>query len=225
MNPPTETKCTVPGFVLATRRLTRGHLGLNSSNRSVVCSIIRFESIVDTKAATFPTFDPTWYGPTPIVLSILEVDIAAIMASLPVFWPYMRRNIDRIMVTHEIEVKVTEHFTQIDDQGEDGRRGSRTRGEQPDGALAAAHHHHHTPWMDDDGDESQGGGLKWGENMVRMRPLNRTATGGSTSNDGNPSLPSGDGLPFDGSMSPGGPRSPVRATFLQTRNSKEVLLN
>ncbi|PSR88581.1 hypothetical protein BD289DRAFT_498805, partial [Coniella lustricola] len=71
---------------------------------SVVCSIYRFVSIVQHKAATSPTFDPTWYGATAIVLSIIEVDIATTMASLPVFWPYLRRNIDRIMITHEVEV-------------------------------------------------------------------------------------------------------------------------
>lgn len=78
----------------------------------MICSISRFVSLVQTKATTSPTFDPTWYGSTAIVLSILEVDIATTMASLPVFWPYIRRNIDNgIMITHE--VKITEHFAQI----------------------------------------------------------------------------------------------------------------
>lgn len=72
-----------------------------------MCSIIRFAYIVKYKATTSPTFDPTWYGSSSTVLSVVEVDLATIVASLPVFWPHFRRNIASIMVTHEVEIKVT----------------------------------------------------------------------------------------------------------------------
>lgn len=72
-----------------------------------MCSVIRFAVIVSNRATTSPEFDPSWYGGTSIGLSILEVNIATIVAALPVFWPHLRRNIDRIMVTHEVEVKIT----------------------------------------------------------------------------------------------------------------------
>ncbi|KAI7782731.1 uncharacterized protein LA080_012922 [Diaporthe eres] len=98
---------------------------------SVICSVIRFILIVHTRATTSPTFDPSWYGASTCILSILEVDLATVMASLPVFWPHLRRNIDKIMITREVEVKVTHEpraFTQIEDEGsKDGKR-SRANG-------------------------------------------------------------------------------------------------
>lgn len=54
---------------------------------------------------TSPTFDPTWYGTTPIVLSCMEVDLAAVCASLPVFWPVIQKSIGSvIIVTHEVKI-------------------------------------------------------------------------------------------------------------------------
>lgn len=81
-----------------------------------MCSVIRFAVIVSNRATTSPEFDPSWYGGTSIGLSILEINIATIVAALPVFWPHLRRNIDRIMVTHEVEVKITTSsgFSQIE---------------------------------------------------------------------------------------------------------------
>lgn len=77
------------------------------TRRSVLCSIVRFAYIIKNHATTYPTFDPTWYGGYTTVLSVIEVDLATIVASLPVFWPHLRRNITSIMVTHEVEIKVT----------------------------------------------------------------------------------------------------------------------
>ncbi|KAJ4423143.1 hypothetical protein N0V82_002137 [Gnomoniopsis sp. IMI 355080] len=74
-------------------------------------SIWRLQSIVETRATTLPTFDPTWYGPTPIVLSSMEVCLATICASLPVFWPVLKKNLGPyIMVTHEIRVTRESRF-------------------------------------------------------------------------------------------------------------------
>lgn len=68
-------------------------------------SIWRLQSIVETRATTLPTFDPTWYGPTPIVLSSIEVSLATMCASLPVFWPVIVKNLGPyIMVTHEVKI-------------------------------------------------------------------------------------------------------------------------
>lgn len=68
-------------------------------------SIWRLQSIMDTHATTAPTFDPTWYGATPIVISSMEVCLATICASLPVFWPVLKKSLSSyIMVTHEIKV-------------------------------------------------------------------------------------------------------------------------
>lgn len=74
-------------------------------NRVNMMSIWRLQSIVETRATTLPTFDPTWYGPTPIVLSSIEVSLATICASLPVFWPVIKKNLGPyIMVTHEVKI-------------------------------------------------------------------------------------------------------------------------
>lgn len=68
-------------------------------------SIWRLQSIVETRATTLPTFDPTWYGPTPIVLSCMEISLATMCASLPVFWPVIKKSLGPyIMVTHEVKI-------------------------------------------------------------------------------------------------------------------------
>lgn len=70
-----------------------------------VCSVTRLVTLVQTKAGTYPTLDPSWYGCTAAVLSALEVNIATICASLPVFWPVITENLGKIMVTYEVDVR------------------------------------------------------------------------------------------------------------------------
>lgn len=68
-------------------------------------SVWRLQAIVENRATTSPTFDPTWYGPTPIMLSSLEIYLSAICASLPVFWPVIKKTLGPyIMVTHEVQI-------------------------------------------------------------------------------------------------------------------------
>lgn len=69
--------------------------------------MFRLIALVENRAATFPTFDPTWYGSSPIVLSALEAYLATLCASLPVFWPIVKDALasKRIVVTHEVVVK------------------------------------------------------------------------------------------------------------------------
>lgn len=69
-----------------------------------VLSILRLAATVQTRATTWPTFDPTWYGPKPIVLAALETDVAIISASLPVFWPVLCNLPLNIVVTREVNV-------------------------------------------------------------------------------------------------------------------------
>lgn len=80
---------------------------LTSISSTVSCSVIRFASQISNRAGTYPSFDPTFYGSSVTVLSVLEVNLATVAATLPVFWPHLRRNIESIMVTHEISVKIT----------------------------------------------------------------------------------------------------------------------
>ncbi|KAJ4404689.1 hypothetical protein N0V82_010451 [Gnomoniopsis sp. IMI 355080] len=94
--------------VRSNEKSRRGLFGLFAlGGLTVICSIARFATQINSRATTYPSFDPTWYGPSTTVLSVLEVDLATIVASLPIFWPHLRRNIASILVTHEVEIKIT----------------------------------------------------------------------------------------------------------------------
>ncbi|KAI1799723.1 hypothetical protein F4811DRAFT_75847 [Daldinia bambusicola] len=69
-------------------------------------SIWRLSIIIASKAGTYPVLDPTWYTPTSIILAALEVDLASICASIPTFWPALRRwsLLNAIFITHEVHV-------------------------------------------------------------------------------------------------------------------------
>lgn len=49
-------------------------------------------------------FDSTFYAPETVLLSSLEVNLASICASVPIFWPVLRRQVFRILVTKEVEI-------------------------------------------------------------------------------------------------------------------------
>lgn len=72
-------------------------------------------TIVEHKAATYPTLDPTWYGPISILLASLEIDVAIICASVPVFWPVLTSSLDRIFITREIKIERNHRFSSIDE--------------------------------------------------------------------------------------------------------------
>lgn len=67
-------------------------------------SIWRLQTIIQTKATTYPVADPTWYGPKSIVLATIEVNLASICASIPVFWPILSQSLNKIFVTQEVHV-------------------------------------------------------------------------------------------------------------------------
>ena len=57
------------------------------------------------KGGFVPTHDPTWYGPKSILLMVLEINVASICASVPIFWPILRPYVEAIFVTKEFSVK------------------------------------------------------------------------------------------------------------------------
>ena len=81
--------------------------------------------------------DPTWYGVKSVVLAAIEVDLASICASVPVFWPMITQSLNKIFVTQEVHV-VHQHR----------RLSGEESGEQDDFELrvsesgASAHHLH-----------------------------------------------------------------------------------
>ncbi|KAI1328237.1 hypothetical protein F5Y16DRAFT_163225 [Xylariaceae sp. FL0255] len=64
----------------------------------------RLASIVKNKAASYPTRDPTWYAPASLILATLEINTAAICASIPIFWPVITSQWGKIFVTREVNV-------------------------------------------------------------------------------------------------------------------------
>ncbi|KAI0390073.1 hypothetical protein F5Y17DRAFT_462125 [Xylariaceae sp. FL0594] len=76
-------------------------------------SIWRLYDIIATRAATYPVIDPTFYGPLAVVLACLEIDLASIVASVPVFWPYMVTQHWGKMIFVTQEVHVTRHHRRL----------------------------------------------------------------------------------------------------------------
>lgn len=76
-----------------------------------IISIFRLYTIIQHRAGTYPVIDPTFYGPQSIVLAALEVDLASIVASVPVFWPMLTHGWDAIFVTQEVHV--TRHHRRL----------------------------------------------------------------------------------------------------------------
>ncbi|KLU86083.1 hypothetical protein MAPG_05102 [Magnaporthiopsis poae ATCC 64411] len=94
-------------------RTNRGLLALVTMGAFVTgLAIWRVRSIIKNQTGTWPTLDPFFYTPTTIVLSYLEISCASVVASVPVFWPVLLRQISRIIV-----VEVTK------EQQLDGHRG------------------------------------------------------------------------------------------------------
>ncbi|CAN9250803.1 unnamed protein product [Alternaria alternata] len=67
-------------------------------------SVWRLHGIVETKGATSPYVDYTWWSPTLIILSCLEIDLAIICASMPIFWPIIEKSFSAIFVSYEVQV-------------------------------------------------------------------------------------------------------------------------
>ncbi|KAJ1323012.1 hypothetical protein MN608_11866 [Microdochium nivale] len=89
----------------------------------------RLVEIVHNKAATYPAFDPTWYAPVSVLLAVLEIDCAAICASMPIFWPQIAKHWGGIVVVHEVKVtRETRHFDAEADDDDGGDERGLTRG-------------------------------------------------------------------------------------------------
>lgn len=72
------------------KRQKIGLIGLFSAGTLVVvCASLRLYFVVKSRAGTYPTVDPPWYAPPIILMSVLEVNLAILTASMPIFWPYL----------------------------------------------------------------------------------------------------------------------------------------
>ncbi|KAI0149552.1 hypothetical protein GGR57DRAFT_224734 [Xylariaceae sp. FL1272] len=75
----------------------------------------RLVTIVDHRATTYPTRDPTWYAPISLLLAVAEIVAAAICASIPIFWPVLTMQWGRIFVTKEVNITREARFTDDDE--------------------------------------------------------------------------------------------------------------
>ncbi|KAI1800229.1 hypothetical protein F4811DRAFT_540126 [Daldinia bambusicola] len=87
------------------RRTKVGLIGLITMGAIVNgLTMWRLATLVEHRATTSPTFDPTWYSPISIVLGVVEVNVASICASVPIFWPSLKARLDEIFVTREVTI-------------------------------------------------------------------------------------------------------------------------
>lgn len=56
-----------------------------------------------------PYPDPTWFTPIYVILSSIEIDLAIICASMPIFWPIIEQSIAAIFVSYTVEI-VEQHI-------------------------------------------------------------------------------------------------------------------
>lgn len=72
--------------------------------RVVATSIWRLYSIIHHQAGTYPYMDFTWWTPPAIVLSCVEIGLAMMCASMPIFWPVIEQRLAAIFVSYEVRV-------------------------------------------------------------------------------------------------------------------------
>ncbi|ORX92793.1 hypothetical protein BCR34DRAFT_500434 [Clohesyomyces aquaticus] len=76
------------------------------------------------RAGTVPIFDPTFAAPAVFIFSVLEVNIAILCASIPIFWPYVSSlAANKILVVNEIEVRTSRRESSHFDGLERGNSG------------------------------------------------------------------------------------------------------
>ncbi|ETS88229.1 hypothetical protein PFICI_02057 [Pestalotiopsis fici W106-1] len=104
-------------------------------------AIWRLATIIDHQAATWPTHDPTWYGPISIILAVLEVDCAAICASIPIFWPVLEARWGTIFITQEI--KITREDRRLEEEAAVAESAAAVGGSDRDYYHSYLQHHQH----------------------------------------------------------------------------------
>ncbi|KAH8885484.1 hypothetical protein GQ53DRAFT_695932, partial [Thozetella sp. PMI_491] len=64
----------------------------------------RLGILIRSEGEVLEILDATWYAPVTMLLSIAEVTLASICASIPIFWPVLSSSFGAIFVTKEVEV-------------------------------------------------------------------------------------------------------------------------
>jgi hypothetical protein len=75
------------------------------------------------RIGTVPVFDVTYYTATVYIFSVLEIDVAILCASIPIFWPVIQAFAsNKILIVNEIEVR-TERRSEAINLTEHGQAG------------------------------------------------------------------------------------------------------
>ncbi|KAF2744768.1 hypothetical protein M011DRAFT_407634 [Sporormia fimetaria CBS 119925] len=102
----------------------------------VALSMARLISLCHNRAGTIPDFDPSYATPSIYIFSALEVNIAILCASIPIFWPYVQElaGFKGIVVVNEIEIRSQRRGSQgavertVGIPGLDGNSGAAAKG-------------------------------------------------------------------------------------------------
>lgn len=70
----------------------------------------RLGILIRSQGEVFEILDATWYAPVTMLLSIAEVTLASICASIPIFWPVLSSSFGAIFVTKEVEVTTDDRY-------------------------------------------------------------------------------------------------------------------
>ncbi|KAF2014289.1 hypothetical protein BU24DRAFT_423284 [Aaosphaeria arxii CBS 175.79] len=73
----------------------------------IIFASLRFSTVAKRDASNVETMDFTWWSPSMIILSCLEVDFAIMACSMPIFWPAFVSHLQQtfgIFVTQEVHV-------------------------------------------------------------------------------------------------------------------------
>jgi len=72
----------------------------------VSISVARLVTLVQHRAGTSPNLDLTFFGPPIFIASVLEVQVAVLAASMPIFWPIIESlSMGTILVVNEVTVQ------------------------------------------------------------------------------------------------------------------------
>jgi hypothetical protein len=74
---------------------------------------------VTTSGGGQETADLSWMLPQPTLLSLCEIYIATLVASIPFFWPVLSDQISQIFVKYEFNVSTESRYFQHDDHDDD----------------------------------------------------------------------------------------------------------
>ncbi len=71
----------------------------------------RLGLLVKESQTPLETADATWYAPDTILLAVLEVTLASVCASVPIFWPVLSQQVIRIFVTKEVKITHDDRYS------------------------------------------------------------------------------------------------------------------